>query len=168
MIALADKGRARGVIYPELCKPFDMVTRNILAAKLERYGFDGWTARWIRLDGHIQRVKVNGSVSTWKSVMNGVSQGSVVEQIVFNIFINDIGSGIEYTLSKFTDDTKLSGAVHRLEGRNAIQTDLDRFEEWTHVNMLKSNKIKCKVLYLGWCNPHYQYRQGMKGLGEAL
>ena len=87
---------------------------------------------------------------------------------LFNIFVGDMDSGIEFTLSKFGDDTKLYGEVGTLEGSNAIQRDLDRLERWDCANLMKFNKAKRKVLYMGQGNPKYKYRLGDEWVESSL
>jgi len=87
--------------------------------------------------------------------------------VLLNTFVGNVDSGIERTLSQCADDTELCGVVATLEGRDAIQRDLDRLERWAHGNLMKFSKAKCKVLHTGRGNPKHKHRLGIEWIESS-
>jgi len=54
----------------------------------------------------------------------------------------------------------MSGAVVILEGKDAIQRDLDKLETRANMNLMKFNKAKCRVLHQSQGDHQYQGRLG--------
>ncbi|KAJ7414022.1 hypothetical protein WISP_86763 [Willisornis vidua] len=84
--------------------------------------------------------------------------GSILCPLLFNTFLNHLDAGLEGIQNKFADDTKIGGAVDSLEGREAVQIDLNKSDDWAITNHRKFINGKCQVLHLGQVNPKCMYR----------
>ena len=93
-------------IYLDLAKAFDKVPHQRLISKLKAHGVDGLVVSWIKawLSDRWQRVCIDGTYSSWRTVWSGVPQGSVLGPLLFLIFINDLDGAICSNVLKFVDD----------------------------------------------------------------
>ena len=75
---------------------------------------------------------------------SGISTGTGA----LNIFTRYINSGIQYTLISL-QMTQSCDVVYMYKGQDALQRDLDRLKQWAHMNLMRVNKSKFKLLHLG-------------------
>ena len=75
-----------------------------------------------------QHVSVQGESSSWKEVISGVPQGSVLGPVLFIIYINDLPDIVSSTVKIFSDETKL---YNKDRNCDIIQQDLDALFVWS-------------------------------------
>jgi hypothetical protein len=97
-------------IYIDLQKAFDTVNHEILIQKLENCGVRGTVLEWFSnyLSNRKQYTVLLNNESTLESVKLGVPQGSVLGQLLFLIYVNDIQYAVTGAKIKlFAVDTNL-------------------------------------------------------------
>lgn len=109
-----------------------------------KYRLDKWTVRWIKnwLNCQAQRILISSTKSRWRPVTSGVPQGLILGPMLFNVFINNVGDGTEYT--QVCRWYKTGRMVNTPDGCAAIQKDLDRLENWANMGFMKFGKGNAK------------------------
>ena len=169
IIEVHDSKSPQDIIYLDFQKAFDKVPHKRLLNKLHNIGIRGKVNKWIEswLSERKQRVVLNGSCSKWKEVTSGVPQGSVLGPLLFLIYIDDLETNLVCMISKFADDTKLSGKVCTAQDRLQIQQDLDKIVEWSEKWQMPFNVDKCKVMHLGYVNVKQDYYMAGRKLKDV-
>ena len=91
-------------------KAFDTVGHQILLAKLNHYGIRGVSNDWFKsyLSNPNQYVSTNGYESGLAAINCGVPQGSVLEPLLFLLYVYDLNHAIQCCkVHHFADDTDL-------------------------------------------------------------
>ena len=161
-----------GAILMDLSKAFDCIKHDLLSAKLDAYGFSREALRLFNsfLENRRQRVKINGSFSTYKQLSLGVPQGSVLGPLFFNIYINDLLLSIQDTdICNYADDTTIYACDDNLDNVIArLENDSSIIIQWFANNFMKLNTDKCHLLILGRnSNQHITVNVGDSVIGNT-
>ena len=148
-----DKGGFAGALLVDLSLAFDCLNHELFISKLSAYGFSPNALRLIHsyLSERKQRVKINGSFSTWRETMIGVPQGSVLRPLLFNIYLNDLFMFVkDAQICYYADDTTIYACDSNIEGVIAtLKSDALKIAEWFPNNCMKLNEDKCHLMVFG-------------------
>ena len=102
------------------------------------------------MKGRKQRVKFNAEYCSWKEILNGVPQGSVLGPLLFNLFINDLFFVVKnIEACNYADDNSLLVSDCNIEKIiHQLESDISILEKWFANNGMLLNEDKCKFLII--------------------
>ena len=145
-----DNGLCTGILLTDLSKAFDCISHDLLIAKLKAYGFSINSLNLVKdyLNARKQRTKIGESFSTWREIIYGVPQGSILGPLLFNIYINDIFLfSKNFNIANYADDCSpyefcgsIDDVIYKLEN------DSHTLMDWYEMNYLKPNPDKWHLI----------------------
>ena len=129
---ILDAGGQVNTFILDFEKTFDTPPHVRLKCKLLGYGISGKTLVWIDsfLCNRQQRVVFSGAKLQWAPVLCGVPQETVLDPLLFSLYINDFMVGIESEILLFADDFVCYRQIDSIEDASKIQNDIDQLGKW--------------------------------------
>ena len=147
-----DNNEQVDIIYTDFEKAFDKVPHMRLLSKLKSYGVHEIIVNWISafLLARSQRVRINGALSEFKTVLSGIPQGSVLGPLLFVVYINDLPDICDRSsnLFLFADDAELFKSITTNNDYIALKRICQELFNWSETWLMKLNVAKCKVMSL--------------------
>ena len=139
-----------GAVLMDLSKAFDCLPHIFLLAKLKSYGFSDNAIEFMYsyLDKRVQRVKINSGFSDWMERKQGVTQGSILGPLLFNIYITNIFLHLNKSnLCNYADDNTIwLSSTDMNELTDDLESEAAILNKWFYENFLLLNGDKSKPI----------------------
>jgi hypothetical protein len=119
-------------VYFDFSNAFDILPHALLLHKLKNYGPSSGYINWFHcyLTNRESYVRFSGLFSSPFVVLSGLTQGSVLWPLLFNICINDLCEVINHSSCLlFADDLKVYRAIKSPNDCFLLQSDIERVHE---------------------------------------
>ena len=142
-----EKNNELYAFYIGFAKAFDTVPHHLILTKLWHFGIGGNLFKLIHsyFIGRKQFVEIIGTSSTFRVIISGVPQGSILGPLLFLIFIDNLpNSCSESLMFLFADDCKTISS-----DLPALERDFHSCLRWAQENLMTFNLSKTNFIAFG-------------------